>query len=92
MNAKPLAELKTVMVKRPQVLINVPVAGVAGIQQDPQIVDAVASAEAALNGIGRVLLRPSGTEPVVRVMVEGNDEALVRKTAEKLAGAVEGAV
>jgi Phosphomannomutase len=51
---------------------------------------AIASAEVRLAGRGRVLLRPSGTEPVVRVMVEGEDAELVRGLAEELAGVVAG--
>lgn len=92
MSGKSLSELKRAMVKRPQVLINVPVFGVVDIKKYPKIEKAVADAEKVLNGTGRVLLRPSGTEPVVRVMVEGNDEGLVRETAEALAQAVEKAV
>jgi phosphoglucosamine mutase len=50
--------------------------------------DAVREAESQLNGRGRVLLRPSGTEPVIRVMVEGYDAAQVRSLADRLAGVV----
>lgn len=91
-NQKSLAELKRVMIKRPQILINVPVAGVVDLNNYPQIAEAVANAEKTFNGSGRVLLRPSGTEPVVRVMVEGNDENLVRETAQALAQVVEKAI
>jgi len=51
----------------------------------------VRAAEAELKGAGRVLLRPSGTEPVVRVMVEGADAALVSRLAEEIAAAVQSA-
>jgi phosphoglucosamine mutase len=53
--------------------------------------EATARAEAALAGRGRVLLRPSGTEPVVRVMVEGEDRAHVQSLAESIAAAVKSA-
>ena len=53
--------------------------------------DAVARAEADLKGRGRVLLRPSGTEPVVRVMVEGEDKAHVQELAEAIAKVVKAA-
>jgi phosphoglucosamine mutase len=53
--------------------------------------DAVAKAEADLAGRGRVLLRPSGTEPVVRVMVEGEDRAHVQALADSIAGVVKAA-
>lgn len=89
---KSLHDLKLVMTKRPQVLINVPLSTPLDWQTDPVIVAAVAAAENELNGTGRVLLRPSGTEPVVRVMVEGNDEGLVRETAETLAADVKRAM
>lgn len=92
MNQQLLSELKKVMIKRPQILINVPVGGVVDLEKYPMLGEAVAHAEQKLNGAGRVLLRPSGTEPVVRVMVEGNDESLVRDTATSLASAVEKAL
>jgi len=80
-----LNELKSGMVKFPQVMINVPVARGADPGADAGVRRAVQAAEAALAGKGRVLLRPSGTEPVVRVMVEGQDAGQVRSLAEELA-------
>jgi len=71
----------------PQVLVNVKLANKPDLQSAP-IKDAVAAAEADLAGRGRVLLRPSGTEPVVRVMVEGEDRAHVQALAERIALAV----
>jgi phosphoglucosamine mutase len=56
---------------------------------NPDVADAVARTERELDGQGRVVLRPSGTEPVVRVMVEGREEARTRALAERLAGVVE---
>ncbi len=73
----------------PQVLINVKVTGKAAELMDLQpIKDAVTHAEQSLNGKGRVLLRPSGTEPLLRVMVEGEDGVLVKQCAERIAGVV----
>jgi len=83
-SGQPLSALKAGMKKYPNVLINVRVQGKPDIQH-PAIQKAVAAAEAKLAGRGRVLLRASGTEPVLRVMVEGEDENLVRQLAEMLA-------
>jgi phosphoglucosamine mutase len=74
----------------PQVLVNVKLKGKPDLQS-PGVRDAVARAEAELSGRGRVLLRPSGTEPVVRVMVEGEDRAHVQKLADAIAAAVKAA-
>jgi phosphoglucosamine mutase len=71
----------------PQVLVNVKLAGNADLQC-AAVREAVAGAEAELAGRGRVLLRPSGTEPVVRVMVEGEDRARVQALAEAIAKVV----
>jgi phosphoglucosamine mutase len=73
----------------PQVLVNVKLAGKVDLQA-PAVREAIAAAEADLAGKGRVLLRPSGTEPVVRVMVEGEDRAHVQRLAEAIAAAVRG--
>jgi phosphoglucosamine mutase len=72
----------------PQVLINVPMKRGFDLRRDPTVAPAVAHAEEQLAGRGRVLLRPSGTEPVVRVMVEGEEEVQVRGLAEELAGVI----
>jgi phosphoglucosamine mutase len=58
----------------------------------PEIIQAIAATEEKLASRGRVLLRPSGTEPVVRVMVEGEDAVLVQTLAEELAAVVEQAL
>jgi len=63
---------------------------VPGLLELQPVKDAVTEAERALDGKGRVLLRPSGTEPLLRVMVEGEDGALVRQCAERIAGVVRG--
>lgn len=83
-----LADLRSDMVKLPQRMVNVAIARGQAPQADPQVAAAVAAAEHRLAGRGRVLLRPSGTEPVVRVMVEGEDELLVCGLAEEIAGVV----
>ncbi len=72
----------------PQVLINVPLDTGREVVTLPGVRDAVERAERELHGRGRVLLRPSGTEPLVRVMVEGVDEGQVRALAERLAVSV----
>jgi phosphoglucosamine mutase len=87
-SGKSLHELKTGMKKYPQRMINVPVSGKVDLENAPAVQQAVRSAEQRMAGRGRVLLRPSGTEPVVRVMVEGEDEQQVREEAEQLASVV----
>lgn len=72
----------------PQVLVNVRVAKSVDYTKQSGVVAAVSAAESALAGRGRVLLRPSGTEPLLRVMVEGDDAVLVRHWAETIALAV----
>jgi phosphoglucosamine mutase len=89
---KPLHELKTGMKKYPQRMINVPVTKTVDLTDVSDVQAAVKSAEQRLAGKGRVLLRPSGTEPVVRVMVEGEDEKQVIEEADQLASVVAKAV
>ena len=85
---RPLAELAgQVMTSYPQVLVNVRVADRHPHIAD-ELVDEIQSAETALNGEGRVLLRPSGTEPLIRVMVEAATADLARSTADGLADLV----
>jgi phosphoglucosamine mutase len=72
----------------PQVLVNVKLGRSFDFQAAPAVRAAVAAAEADLKGRGRVLLRPSGTEPVVRVMVEGEDRDHVKRLAESIAAAM----
>jgi phosphoglucosamine mutase len=83
-----LAELAAPMAKYPQVLENVKVARRIDPTKSPQIQEAVARAEGRLGSSGRIVLRPSGTEPVIRVMVEGSDDKLVREIAKELAASV----
>jgi phosphoglucosamine mutase len=84
---KTLAELKSAMTKFPQVMINVRAVS-AKVMQDNMVQSAVRDVEAVLGDEGRVLLRPSGTEPLIRVMVEGEDAQQVRRLAEQLAAVV----
>ena len=72
----------------PQTMINVPVTKKFDFQSMPAIQEAVRAAESELSGRGRVLLRASGTEPLIRVMVEGEDRTLVDKLADELADSV----
>jgi phosphoglucosamine mutase len=85
---RPLTELAAVMTRLPQVLLNVAVPDQAKAMRDPGMLGAVAAAETRLNGAGRILVRPSGTEPVVRVMVEAPTAAQARDTAEGIAAAL----
>lgn len=91
-DGKNLHQLKQAMLKLPQVMINVPMAKRLDVSHNELVQTAVAQTEAELNGKGRVLLRPSGTEPVVRVMVEGEDHELVETLARDLAAKVEQAL
>jgi len=83
-----LAELAAPMPRYPQVLENVRMARKIDIAASPAIQEAVSHAERRLGENGRIVLRPSGTEPVIRVMVEGSDEKLVRELAKSLAASV----
>jgi phosphoglucosamine mutase len=85
---KSLAALAEPMQTLPQVLINVEVADKATVAQAPSVRTAVAEAEATLGDTGRILLRPSGTEQVVRVMVEAADEDTARQLAVRVAESV----
>ncbi|WP_105032896.1 phosphoglucosamine mutase [Arthrobacter ruber] len=86
---KSLKELAAVMTKLPQVLINVRGVDRSAASTDEGVQHAVREAEAVLGETGRVLLRPSGTEPVVRVMVEAADTATAQRIAEELAATVQ---
>ena len=87
-----LDELVRPIEKFPQVLINVPVKGRArAVVEAAAVQSAVKAGEKRLDGRGRILLRPSGTEPLVRVMVESQDERESRETAESIAAQVRAA-
>ncbi|BDB40657.1 MULTISPECIES: phosphoglucosamine mutase [Mycobacterium] len=86
-----LATLASAMRTLPQVLINVEVADKAAAAAAPAVQSAVARAEAELGDTGRILLRPSGTEPLIRVMVEAADEEIAQRLAASVADAVSSA-
>ncbi len=85
-----LSELAAIMTRYPQHMINVPVSadGKLKFYTDPEVKAAIESAKAALGDEGRILVRTSGTEPVIRVMTEGVDETAIRAAAEKVAAAL----
>jgi phosphoglucosamine mutase len=83
-----LEDLAAVMKRLPQVLINVKNVDKSRVELDEVVQAAVAHAQADLDGVGRVLLRKSGTEPLVRVMVEADDAGLAQAIAERLADVV----
>jgi phosphoglucosamine mutase len=85
---RPLDELAKVMTRLPQVLINVKNVDKSRAQTSPELSAAVKAAEAELGDSGRVLIRPSGTEPMVRVMVEATHQEQARTLAERLAEVV----
>jgi phosphoglucosamine mutase len=87
-SGRSLAELATVMTVYPQVLTNVPGVDLSRLDSDAEVGAAVRSVEARLGDTGRVLLRPSGTEPLVRVMVEAADAAAAEAFAAELARVV----
>jgi phosphoglucosamine mutase len=86
---RPLAELAAVAEPLPQVLVNVSGVDKSRVGSDPHLQAAIAHAEAELGETGRVLLRPSGTEPLVRVMVEAATKEHARAVAGRLAAVVE---
>lgn len=83
-----LRELVQEVVDAPQVLVNVRTSNRA-VLTAPAVRDEIAAAEAALAGTGRLLIRPSGTEPLIRVMAEGDDRTLVEKLAGRVAARIE---
>jgi phosphoglucosamine mutase len=87
-SGRSLADLAGVMQRMPQVLINVPDVDKLRADREPAVLAAVRDAEAELGDRGRVLLRPSGTESLGRVMVEADSEADARSMAERLAEVV----
>ena len=84
---KKLSELSTVMEVLPQALVNakVPNHKKESYMEYSEIADAIKELENKFAGEGRVLIRPSGTEPLVRVMIEGKDQAVIDEEARKLA-------
>ena len=88
---KSLSELACIMEMLPQALINAKVANHKKDQfmEYPQVARAIKELEEKFAGEGRVLIRPSGTEPLVRVMIEGKDQQVIREEAEKLANLIQ---
>ena len=87
-----LHALRSLVTKYPQTLINVRVKEMIDLATETAIIDAVAAAEQTLGDEGRVLLRPSGTEPVIRVMVEGRESKLTKQLAEDIAAVIESTI
>lgn len=81
---RPLSELANVMESFPQVLKNVRTATRMSVEEIPHFSKTVRRFEEKLDGSGRILVRPSGTEPVIRVMVEGQDEGIINDMADEL--------
>ena len=86
-----LSELAKVMTRYPQVMINLNVSaeGKLLFYTDKEIKAVVESAKKALGKEGRIVVRPSGTEPLIRVMAEGSDEALIREQAQAVANVIQ---
>jgi phosphoglucosamine mutase len=85
---RPLAELASVVRRLPQVLVNVPVSDKATVASSDAVSAAVRDAEAELGDAGRILLRPSGTEQLVRVMVEALTQEQADDVARRVAAVV----
>jgi phosphoglucosamine mutase len=87
-----LGELSQCLVKFPQVLVNVPVRSKPPVDSIPGLAERARSLEAEMNGAGRILLRYSGTESLLRVMIEGEEQAGIERMAEELAAIVRRAI
>jgi phosphoglucosamine mutase len=87
-SGRPLAEWRRALPMFPQTLLNVRVRDKHALSRHPEVASALEAAEARLSGRGRVNVRPSGTEPLVRVMVEGPEEAEIQEVAESVAAAI----
>jgi phosphoglucosamine mutase len=85
---RPLSELAACMRTYPQILVNVKVRERRDLADLPEIVNRIAEIEKELHGTGRILVRYSGTEPKIRVMIEGENEDLIRRRADDLAGLI----
>jgi phosphoglucosamine mutase len=87
-SGRKLSELKQVMRKYPQTLVNVRVADKSRYQGNKTIQEAVAAAQQALGDQGRILVRPSGTESLIRVMAEGPDITIIRRHVDEIASVI----
>jgi phosphoglucosamine mutase len=85
---RPLSELAKAMSAVPQVLLNVKVKRKPDLESIPDIDRAIRDSERRLNGSGRVVVRYSGTEPLLRIMVEGEKDTVINEVAEDLARVV----
>jgi phosphoglucosamine mutase len=85
LQGKPLSELGRIMTKFPQVLLNVKVREKKPLSRMPRVRDTIAQAERELGKRGRILVRYSGTEPLARIMLEGEDEEKIRQMANEIA-------
>ena len=86
---RPFSEITADIKLYPQVLLNVKVAAKTDFKDDPEIVKAIQKATDKLGDEGRILVRPSGTEPKIRVMVEANDLSMASSIAEDIAGVIQ---
>ena len=86
---RPLSELKQIMEHYPQKLVNVPVDGNKSMSAVPEIVKLQKDLEQRLGEEGRMVIRPSGTEPVIRVMVEGANREIIEEVAYAMASCIE---
>ena len=89
---KPLSELKKCLTKYPQAQRNLRVKETPPLEELPAVKQLVQNVERELNGKGRVLLRYSGTEPKVRLLIEGRDQTLIEKQADRIADALQTAI
>jgi phosphoglucosamine mutase len=87
-SGQPLSALAAPLRKCPQVLVNLPVRTKPALETLPGLAELVTGWEQALDGRIRILLRYSGTEPLARVMVEGDDQSTIEKVADQLAAAI----
>jgi len=85
---KPLSELATCMKSYPQILVNVKVKARKDLESIPEIAKRISEIEKKLDGSGRLLVRYSGTEPKIRVMIEGEDQKEIKALADGLAGII----
>lgn len=88
-SGKPLSELRKVMERLPQILVNVSVPSIQKLEAADKVWDAVESAQEKLDGRGRILVRPSGTEPLVRVMVESDSQVEADNIAQEVAAVIQ---
>ncbi len=87
-SGKPLSELAEVMPEYPQILVNVRVSSKEGWEENPRIQQALGEAEKELGSQGRLFVRASGTEPLIRIMGEHPDKEVVEKVVDAVASVV----